>query len=165
MTIDKPEWQKPSKTQLKNEMLERQNIGEKLIQLTPAQLDNIPLSSHLREQIDIARNLTAHGALRRQKQYIGRLMREVDIEPIKVELEKLQKVHFERTLIFQQAERWRDKLLMQGNNAITEFINAYPTLDIQLLRQLIRQAQDDNKQKTGASKKLFRYLIQVLEIK
>ena len=77
---------KPSKSQRKREALALQELGETLVTLKPAQLDKIPLPEELREAVLAARQINQHGARKRQLQYIGRLMREIDPEPIRAAL-------------------------------------------------------------------------------
>jgi ribosome-associated protein len=77
---------KPSKSQRKREALALQDLGETLVDLKPAQLEKIPLPEKLREAVLAARQMTQRGARKRQLQYIGRLMREIDPEPIRTAL-------------------------------------------------------------------------------
>jgi len=77
---------KPSKSQRKREALALQDLGATLITLKPAQLDKMPLPEELREAVLAARQMTQRGARKRQLQYIGRLMREIEPEPIRVAL-------------------------------------------------------------------------------
>jgi ribosome-associated protein len=78
--------ERPSKTRLKRQMHELQRLGQRLAGLPPAQLQRIELPELLREQIEMARRITAREALRRQLQYIGRLMRNADAEAIRARL-------------------------------------------------------------------------------
>ena len=82
---------KPSKSALKREYIALQKLGEELITLKESDLDALPLDESLREAILEARQIKAHGALRRQKQYIGKLMRHIDPEPLRNELAKLRR--------------------------------------------------------------------------
>ena len=81
---------KPSKSARKREYLALQKLGEDLITLRESELLSIPLDEDLLEAVQEARRIKAHGALRRQKQYIGKLMRHVDPEPINAALERLR---------------------------------------------------------------------------
>ena len=81
---------KPSKSARKREYLALQKLGEELITVKRSDLDNLPLDDTLREAVHYAREIKAHGALRRQKQYIGKLMRNVDPEPIRAGLQQLR---------------------------------------------------------------------------
>jgi ribosomal 50S subunit-associated protein YjgA (DUF615 family) len=78
---------KPSKTARKREQLELQQLGERLIELTPEELQALPIEERLREAVLAATKIRSHGALRRQKQLIGKLMRSCDPEPIRQALE------------------------------------------------------------------------------
>jgi ribosome-associated protein len=81
---------KPSKSARKREYLALQKLGEDLITLRESELLSMPLDEDLLEAVQEARRIKAHGALRRQKQYIGKLMRHVDPEPINAALERLR---------------------------------------------------------------------------
>lgn len=81
--------ERPSKTRLKRQMHDLQRLGERLVALPPAQLARIELPEALREQIDLARRITAREALRRQLQYVGRLMRGADADAIRAALEAM----------------------------------------------------------------------------
>jgi len=78
--------ERPSKTRLKQQMHELQRLGERLAALTPTQLARIELPEALREQIELARRITAREGLRRQLQYVGRLMRTADADAIRASL-------------------------------------------------------------------------------
>lgn len=82
---------KPSKSALKREYLALQKLGEELISLKECDLEVLPLDDSLREAVREARRIKAHGALRRQKQYIGKLMRHIDPEPLRSEMAKLRR--------------------------------------------------------------------------
>jgi ribosome-associated protein len=82
---------KPSKSARKREYLALQKLGEELITLKQSELDRLPLDDALLEAVMEARQIKAHGALRRQKQYIGKLMRHIDPEPLRSEMAKLRR--------------------------------------------------------------------------
>jgi ribosome-associated protein len=82
---------KPSKSARKREYIALQKLGEELIALKQSDLDSLPLDDGLREAVMEARQMKAHGALRRQKQYIGKLMRHIDAEPVRAEMAKLRR--------------------------------------------------------------------------
>lgn len=82
---------KPSKSARKREYIALQKLGEDLIALKDSDLDGLPLDDNLREAVQEARLIKAHGALRRQKQYIGKLMRHIDPEPLRIEMAKLRR--------------------------------------------------------------------------
>lgn len=82
---------KPSKSAKKREYLALQKLGEDLITLKRSELDSLPLDEALLEAVLEAQQIKAHGALRRQKQYIGKLMRHIDPEPLRIEMAKLRR--------------------------------------------------------------------------
>ena len=82
---------KPSKSAKKREYIALQKLGEELITLKQSELDSLPLDDGLLEAILEAQQMKAHGALRRQKQYIGKLMRHIDPEPLRIEMAKLRR--------------------------------------------------------------------------
>ena len=82
---------KPSKSARKREYIALQKLGEELISLRESELQLLPLEENLHEAILEARRIKAHGALRRQKQYIGKIMRHLDPEPIRAALERLRR--------------------------------------------------------------------------
>ena len=82
---------KPSKSARKREYIALQKLGEELIALKASDLDRLPLDDNLREAVLEAKQMKAHGALRRQKQYIGKLMRHIDPEPVRSEMAKLRR--------------------------------------------------------------------------
>ena len=154
--------QRESKTQRKNQMIALQKIGETLVNLPAAQLEKIPLDPLLADAVSVARSLTTREAKRRQLQYIGRLMRDVDPLPIQTALEKIQLKDRQGTAQFHQIEQWRDKLIASEDDTLLQnFLQKFPHATRQELRQLIRQAQQN---KTGAETQLFRYLKQIIEV-
>lgn len=149
-----------SKSKRKEDMLKLQKLGEMLLKLPVAQLEQIPLPSILSQALQEAKRISSNEAKRRQLQYIGKIMREVDVEPIQAALEILQRAHQQSTQQFHQVETWRETLIEKGDAAINELLLKYPGVDRQQLRQLIRKAQHDRKtgKKTGGEKALFQFL-------
>jgi ribosome-associated protein len=150
----------PSRSQRKREVLALQKIGEVLVKLPASQLAKIPLEPILADAINEARTLKSREALRRQLQYIGRLMRNVDPLPIQEALDKVLSQDQHSKAELHQIERWRDKLISIGDKALEEFFEKCPHADRQYLRQLIRRAQQDRNQNknTGSQTELFRYI-------
>lgn len=151
---------RPSRSQLKRDAEALQDLGLALVELPQAKLDRIELPEQLREAIDLARRITAHGGKRRQMQFIGKLMRKLDAEPIRAQLEAMQQADRRAAQRFHLLEALRDKLIAEGDDALGELLERYPTADRQHLRQLVRQAQQErDKNKPPASaRSLFRYL-------
>ena len=160
MTEQDSELEVKSKSQLKREMLALQELGEQLIHLSDKDLAKLELPENILEALKTAQNIKKHGARKRQIQYIGRLMREIDAQPI-VDFLDLRKSNKQQlSAEFKQIEQWRDRLLAQDNQALDELFSNYPTLDKQYIRTLIRNALIQSKQaKTPkASRALFKYL-------
>lgn len=149
-----------SKSQKKREADFLQKTAVKFIDLSEAKLDLLPLTDNLRKAIVDAKSIKSHGAKRRQAQLIGKLMRAADYEAILEAYEKILEEDSAITANFHEIEQWRDKLIHEGKDALTEFINQYQPEDVQQLRQLIKKAVDDQmkEKNTGAAKALFRYL-------
>lgn len=160
--------QKPdheSKSQRKKDMLALQKIGETLIKLTEQQLATIDLPGNLFSAIQHMKSLTSHEARRRQLQYIGKMMRQIDPDSIKEALKRIEFIHQKNTEQFHRIEEWRAKLLLNGDDALNSFLIEYPNVDRQQLRQLIRNAIQDrkNNKNTGAEKSLFKFLRSLIE--
>ena len=148
-----------SKSKRKRMMLALQKMGAALLDLTPAQLEKIPLEQVLVDAITAAKSIKTHEGKRRQLQYIGRLMREVDPVPIQAALEKLESKSRQSKADFHQIERWRDRLIAEDDQVIQSFLEQYPQTDRQHLRQLVRNA----KKRANADTELFRYLRKMME--
>ena len=92
-------------------------LGEALIELSDSELDALPLPEQLRDAVLLARRITEHGGLYRQKQYIGKLMRKIDAEPIRAALDARRERERAEALRFRRVEQWRDRLLNEGRSA------------------------------------------------
>ena len=125
---------KPSKSARKREHLDLQELGEQLITLTENQLSAMPLNEDLLAAIHDATRMKTHGALRRQKQLIGSLMRHVNPEPIRAALALCGAETQQDKQIFAAAERWRDRIVSEGSDAIDELNAATGPSDDQLRR-------------------------------
>ncbi|MGI9205245.1 MAG: ribosome biogenesis factor YjgA [Woeseiaceae bacterium] len=112
---------KPSKSARKREYLALQTLGERLIALAPEQLANIGLDEVLHDAIVAAKSIRSNGALRRQKQLIGKLMRTVDPAPIAAALDAYGRDARLEKDIFRRAEKWRERLTSGGKAALDEF--------------------------------------------
>ena len=112
---------KPSKSARKRQQLALQQLGEELIGLGDAELATFGLDERIVDAIRAARSIRSHGALRRQKQLIGKLMRELDPDPIRAGIAALRAEDLAAKRVFANAERWRDRLLREGTGALTAF--------------------------------------------
>jgi len=155
--------EKPSKTQRKRAMHELQALGERLVELNAEQLAAVALPDALREALEQARHITRHEARRRQLQYVGRLMREVDPEPIREKLKTWDGVSVEETARLHRIERWRDRLL-EDDDAVAALAETDPGIDTRRLRALVRRAREERA--TGrpprSTRELFRTLRDII---
>lgn len=149
----------PSKTKIKKQMIELQNLGEQLAALNKDQLKELDLPESLRDAINEAKRMTKFGAISRQMQYIGRLMRDIDPAPIVAKLEIWNGTSRQHIAWLHQVERWRDRLL-EDPNALTELLAAHPQADAQHLRTLIRNALKEKE--LNKPPKSFREIFQAL---
>jgi ribosome-associated protein len=130
--------EKPSKNARKREQRALQELGEFLIPLKPVELDSIGLSEDLLEAVRAAARMKSREALRRQKQLIGKLMRQADAERIRSRLAELGARDRAEKQAFGRAEKWRDRLLTGGADALAEFESTAGGTDDEL-RDLLRQ--------------------------
>ena len=148
---------KPSKSARKREQLELQQLGERLIGLSAEELHALPLDERLRDAVLAAAKMRAHGALRRQKQLIGKLMGNCNPDPIRQALCSRETDDRLAKRIFAEAERWRDRITSAGDEAIDEFCRqcgAAPGPLADLLAR-IRTAPGERVEK-GLRRQLFR---------
>jgi ribosome-associated protein len=150
----------PSKSELKRQMQDRQKLGEKLARLNKQQLATIPLDTTLLEAITDYQRFKHNEARRRQMQFVGKLMRDADIEAIEHAYELTQAGSEASKKVQHKLELWRDRLVKEGDAAINNALLEFPQLDRQIARQLIREAQKEQKENKApaASRKLFKYL-------
>jgi len=152
----------PSRSEKKRRMLALQKTGEILIQLSENQLEQIHLPGDLHQAIIEARRLQKNrAAFKRQRQFIGRLMRQMDTEAIEAALTELEMQHSRESSHFHQIERWRDRLLSaQAASVLTELIDRYPGTDRRRLQQLLQKAAREKQSGSGkrAQRELFAFL-------
>lgn len=134
-----------SKTEMKNDMIALQKLGEELVKLKDSVLNTFPLPEELVTAIKDAQRFK-NEARRRQLQYIGRVMRTIDAEPIQLALDKHKSRHSQLTAVFHKLEVVRDDIIEQGDSAINTLLEEYPDADRQKLRQLARQAKKEKEQ-------------------
>ena len=149
-----------SKTKRKQEMHELQALGVALVQLPEAQLEAIEMPSRLKEAVLAAKRMRSHEARRRQMQYIGRLMRDVDAVPIRSRLAEIEGNSAQATARHRRLEAWRERLL-GDNEALTAFAAQYPGADLQALRTLIRNARKEAS--LGKPPRAYRELFRILK--
>lgn len=153
-----------SKSQLKRDAHGLTELGKKLVQLDKGSLAKIPLPDDLLDAVNNAKKMRQHGALKRQLQYIGKLMRKTDPEPIQAAYEVVTHHYRADTQQLHMLEKWRDRLLGEGDRALGELTDLHPDADRQHLRQLMRSAKREHEQNRPprAARELFRYLKSLL---
>jgi ribosome-associated protein len=158
--MDQPEEDYISKTQRKRGAHALRDLGEELVKLTDAQLAQLALPERLLDAVRHAQRISKFGALRRQLQYIGRLMRDFDSAPVAAQLQAWKGQSREAAAYLHRLERWRERLI-DDDDALTEFAVAHPGCDLAQLRTLIRAARRE--QETQAAPRSFRELFQALK--
>jgi len=149
-----------SKSEIKRDAEDLKQLGEKLVNLTKANLTKVPLDDSLKDAIELAQRLQKE-ARRRQLQYIGKLLRSIDAEPIREALEKIENKHNQQQAMLHKLEILRDELVAKGDAALTDLLNEYPSADRQQLRNLIRAAQKEKEQNKPS--KAYREIYQILK--
>jgi len=153
--------ERPSKSARKRAAQAAQDLGEALLQLPETQLAALELPEGLREALRAARRINSRAAAVRQRQYIGKLMRQVDLEPIRTALAARAARDARDTELFRRTENWRDRLISEGEPALAELVRWHPALDLSEWRQRVEAARSE-RARTGsagtASRELFRAL-------
>ena len=146
-----------SKTKKKRAVEELQSLGVSLVTLAPAQLDAIELPEVLRAAVREAQRISSHEARRRQLQYIGKLMRAIDPEPLRAALGALAGSSAAARARHRRLEHWRERLI-SDDLALTEFASEHAGADLQALRALIRNARKEiaENRPPRAQRELFR---------
>ena len=153
-----------SKTALKKAAHDMQALGDALAAMAPEKLATLPMDESLRDALHELRRTRSHEGLRRQRQYVGKLMRLQDIEPLAQAVAEAQLGSARQTLALHRAEAWRLELV-GGDEALTRFLSAHPSCDAQQLRSLIRAARKEAalppQQRHGRA---WRELFQVIKV-
>ena len=162
---DSNEHTRPNKTQLKRDSHDLVNLGESLLKLKPDEIRSLDLPEGLELAITTALKIKSRSGLKRQRLYIGKLLRNIDSEHVEAQLNKVQHRHDTNTAKFKRLEMWRDKLIDNDKDILNDIIVSYPELDRQHINQIIRTAQQEKKlNKTPtAARKLFKYLSELAE--
>ena len=152
-----------SRTETKNEDRALQELGKQLVSLSSEQPANIDVPEELLEAVMVARKTRKRGAKRRQMQYIGRLMRNIDPEPIRNALENIRLGDLDKARSFHKIEQWRDAIKAGEEQVIEEILASCPGAERQRLTQLARNARHDAQKGKGvkSSRMLFRYLKEI----
>jgi len=167
-TLEEPETeaQRQSKSARKREAAALQELGVQLAALPDQEIKDLGLPDGLFVALKALRRLPSHGAQVRQRQYIGKLMRQIDPEPVLAKLAERKQRHDSEIRRFQIIERWRDRLLEpeDGVEAIDDLLADHPDADRGLLGRLVDKARRERSDQRSpvAARELFAYLRQLL---
>lgn len=155
-----------SRTQKKKKAEALQRLGERLVALTDAQIDALDLMPELVEALKMARQMHQHGARRRQMQYIGRLMREIDPDGVADALGRIQSQEDHDKRRFKLVEQWRDELVAGSQTRASWLVEQYPGINSEQLYQLVKQARTEKNTPKArkAARLLFRFLTRSVRI-
>jgi ribosome-associated protein len=167
--LGETEEQRLSKSARKREAAALQDLGVQLSGLPDQEIKELGLPDNLFVALRALRRLPSHGAQVRQRQYIGKLMRQIDPEPVLAKLAERKQRHDTEIRRFQIIERWRDRLLSDdgagsGDDAISELLADYPQADREALVRLVEKAGRERSEQRSpvAARELFAYLRQLL---
>jgi ribosome-associated protein len=156
----------PSKSERKRAAHAAQDLGEELIQLRDADLEALNLPERLVDAIREARRITSRGGGARQRQYIGKLMRDIDLEPVRAALAARDEKNALETQRFKRLEFWRERLIAEGDVALEELGRGRDGFDLPQWQRLVSAASTE-RARTGASgpasRELFRALRALFE--
>jgi len=159
-----PDWNRPSKTRRKKESHDLQALGEALVEMPADRLVGLGMDEILLDAIAQYKRTKSCEGQRRQMQYIGKLMRRADPEPLREAVAAMQLGRAKDSLALHEAERWRAELIA-SDDTLTRWMSEHPESDVQQLRSLIRAARKDAaaapEQRSGrAFRELFKFIRQ-----
>jgi len=163
MAKSKPQYEKPSKSQLKRDMIALQKIGQQLVEASVERVKRIDLPENLKIAIDECRKIKSREGRRRQLQFIGKIMRNLDqndLDAINKAIDSWQGQSKAEIAAMHAIEKQREKLI-ETDSALTEFLENYPQIDAPHLRNLIRNARKE--QAEGKPPKAYREIYQVIK--
>lgn len=159
------EEQRLSKSARKREAASLQELGVKLSALPDQEIKELDLPDTLFIALRALRRLPSHGAQVRQRQYIGKLMREIDPEPVLAKLAERKLRHDLEIRQFQRIEKWRDRLLSDTEDSVEAFLGEFPAADRPTVVRLVEKARRERAEQRSpvGARELFAYLRQLLE--
>ena len=148
-----------SRTKKKQQVEELQRLGAALLGLPAAQLEALALPAQLIAALRTAQGITSHEARRRQVQFIGKVMRKIDPEPVRAAVAAMTNHTAAARAAQKRLEQWRERLIAD-DTALTEFASAHPGTELQEMRTLIRNARKEiaENKPPRAQRELFRVL-------
>lgn len=160
---------RPSRSAMKRESHALQSLGEQLMALPDSHLKDLTMPERLREAIVECKKMKLGEGRRRQMQFIGKLMRDADPEPLREAVAAFELGHARNALALHQAERWRADLITDDKAVFNRWMDEHPDCDVQRLRTLIRNARKDAaatpEQRNGrAFRELFQFIKEALAL-
>jgi ribosome-associated protein len=157
----------PSRSQLRREALDVLKLAQALADLSDAQLSHVPIDEDLLAEVRRARGVKQQIAHKRQVQFLAKQLRKLsdeELEPIRATLDNDRQQSRLQAAALHHAEQWRDRLIAEGDEALTELLNVHADADRQQIRQLARQAKTEREQNRPphAQRELFRILRELL---
>lgn len=155
---------RPSKSAMKREASSLQELGVKLSALPDQEIKELDLPDNLFVALCDLKRLPSHGAQIRQRQYIGKLMRNIDPEPVLKRLAEKKLRHDSEIRHFQMIERWRDRLLSDPEGAVLELTQEHPRADRAALMRLLHKAERERQEQRSpaGARELFAFLRELL---
>jgi len=153
----------PSRNELKKQMQDLQELGEAVSALPPDRLDKLKIDERLRDAIDELRRTRSFEGKRRQVQYIGKLMKHENPEPLREAVASYRVGSATDTLALHQAEYWRDQLLA-ADDALANWVKEYPATDVQQLRSLVRAARKEKLEPGERHGRAYRDLFKMVKV-
>lgn len=149
-----------SKSQLKREAHELLDLAKKLISMPEARLKSLPLDTDLLDEVNFARSIRSHGARKRQLMTVGKMLRKRDNELLLAAVDNIDQKNRQVNARFHHVESWRDHLIEGDDQVLAGFLEQNPAINVQTLRQLIRNAKKEIKlgKSPTAARKLFKLL-------
>lgn len=160
-----PDWEQEafnSRTEIKKAAQAVTDLGEQLAEMTPAELKRMNLPKELADALTLLKSMDKGPALKRQRLFIGRLLRKNEplIIEIKAKFAEIEAKRKQQNAHFHQLEKWRDRLLNEGDDALEKLLELYPQIDRQQMRQWIRNAKKEaeTNKPPKAAREIFQYL-------
>ena len=166
MSDSDPEHEWVSKSQKKRDCHALQRISDRLLELKHDELALIDLPAELEDAIKETQRIHSNSALKRQRQYLGKIMRSCDSEAIEQQLKRVVHRNDTNTAQFRKLEKWRDRLIQNDKDVFGEIIQQLPDVDRHHVHDLVRQAVKESKEQKppAAARKLFKYLRELLAV-
>jgi len=155
---------RPNKTQIKKDIAALFVLGEEMSNLSPDQLNTLMLPEKILQAVREVSGMPHKGARKRLLKYIAGQLHLIDASPIIEKLERIKNKSVHAVREHHLAEQWRDRLIAEGNEALTELLDDHPEADSQQLRQLIRNAQKEIEaaKPPKSARMLYRYVKELL---